>query len=187
MEKNDRRMPSDIVLMEIIRTLFVKGGDNKAVATRIFNFYAQFGAFSSEVLEYARGIGLLTALTKQAELGYEKFYDASVSILSHAHRWEFLAQKGNWHALADAHKWNFLAEREQWDVLAEYKKWDILAANQKWDVLEKYKKWDVLAENRQWDILRKNSRWFELLCAGQFENVPRQVMVGYAFMRCFMK
>lgn len=187
MEKNDRKMASDAVLMEIIRTLFIKGSDNKAVAIRIFRLYAKYGAFSDEVLEYARGIGLLASLVKQAELGYENFYDASISILSYAHRWEFLAQKGNWHALAEACKWNFLAEREQWDVLAEYKKWDILAACEKWDILAKHKRWNVLVENRQWDVLREHSRWLDLLCAGQFVGVPQKAVVAYAFIHCFMK
>lgn len=187
MEKHDRKMASDVVLMEIIKTLFIKGGNNKAVAIRIFNIYAKFGAFSSEVLEYARGIGLLPALVKQAELEYEKFYDASVSILSHAHRWDILAQKGNWHVLAACKKWNFLAEKEQWDILAEYQQWDTIAAHKKWDVLEKYQQWNVLVENSQWDVLSKNSRWVELLSAGRFETIPRKVMIGYAFMRCFMR
>lgn len=187
MENKDRKMPSDAVLMEIIRTLFIKGGDNKNVAIRIFRLYARYGAFSSEFLEYARGIGLLASLVKQAELGYENFYDASISILTYAHRWDFLTQKGNWHALADAHKWNSLEEKEQWDVLAEYQQWDILAKHGQWDILAKYKKWNVLVENRQWDVLREHSRWLDLLCAGQFVGVPQKAVVAYAFIHCFMK
>ncbi len=205
MEKYERKMAPDAILIEIINTLYVKGSDNKAVAIKIFRLYAQFGAFSSAVLEYARGVGLLTPLAKQAELGYEKFYDASISILSYAHHWEFLAQKTNWQVLADAQKWNFLAEKEQWDVLAEHHQWNILAEHKQWDVLAEHHQWNILAEHKQWDVLAKckqwdvlakyhqwnllrdNSRWLELLSAGQFENVPKQIVIGYAFMRCFMK
>ena len=187
MEKNERKMASDAIMIEIIKTLFIKGGDNKAVAIRIFKMYAKFGAFSSDVLEYARGIGLLSSLAIQAELGYEKFYDASLSILLYAHRWEFLAQKNNWNALAEAQKWDFLAEKEQWDVLVEYKQWEVLAEHEKWDVLIKHKKWDVLVEYHQWPLLINHSRWFELLSAGCYDVVPRKAVVAYAFMRCFMK
>lgn len=187
MEQNERKMASDAVMIKIIETLFIKGGDNKAVAIRIFRMYAKFGAFSPTVLEYARGIGLMSALTVQAKLGYEKCKDAAVSILSEAHSWDFLAEKENWRALAEAQKWNFLIENEQWDILAEYQQWNIIAEHEKWDVLARYKRWNILAEYRQWSLLKDHSRWFELLCAGQFENVPRQAMVGYAFMRCFMK
>ena len=187
MEKIEKKMAPDAIMIEVIKTLFIKGGDNRKVATRVFQMYAKFGAFPDEVLEYATGIGLISALSVQAELGYDRFEDASVSILKKAKRWNFLILKRNWQALADAGKWNLLVEHEQLDVLAQNQQWDILASLGKWDILIKYKKWDVLAEYRQWDLLKKHNRWFELLCAGQFDAVPRQALVGYAFMRCFMK
>lgn len=180
-------MASDAIMFEIIKTLFIKGGNNRAVATRVFHMYAKFGAFSDDVLEYARGIGLLSAMVAQAELGYDKFTPASVSILTVAHRWEFLAKKRNWQALADAKKWSFLVENDQWEMLAAYEQWDILAAHEKWDLLVEHKKWNVLAEYRQWHVLKEHSRWMELLCAGQVNSVPRRAMLGYAYMRCFMK
>lgn len=179
--KNERIHTTNVVI-EIAKTLFFKGGNNRAVAVRLFNLYGSGDGFDDEFLEYAKGVGLLPSLVCKAMEVYYPCRRAAVSVLTAAGKFDFLAEKQDWEALAGVCAWKILIEYSQWDVLARFKQWDLLASYSRWDILAEYGQWNVLAEWKQWHILADNCRWLELIAAGKFKLVPGYAMLGYAFM-----
>lgn len=179
--KNERIRTTNVVI-EIAKTLFFKGGNNRSVAVRLFNLYGSGDGFDDEFLEYARGVGLLPSLACKAMEVYYPCRKAAVSVLTAAGKFDFLAEKEDWNALGRGQAWNILIEHSQWDALAGFRQWDLLASCSRWDVLAKYGQWNVLAEWKQWQILADNRRWTELMAAGKFKLVPGSVLLGYAFV-----
>lgn len=125
--KNERIRTTNVVI-EIAKTLFFKGGNNRSVAVRLFNLYGSGDGFDDEFLEYARGVGLLPSLACKAMEVYYPCRKAAVSVLAAAGKWDLLASCSRWDVLAKYGQWNVLAEWKQWQILADNRRWTELMA-----------------------------------------------------------